>query len=66
MLLMGCALCSVHGAVPSTPLAYYTPSAAQYMTRSGNGDPNDEPYTVIKTEMFRATSVIHTPPRATP
>ena len=66
MLLMGCALCRLHGAVPSTPLAYYTPSSSLNMTRSGNGDPNDEPYTVIKTEMFRATSVIHTPPRATP
>ncbi len=53
MLLMDCALCSVHGAVPATPLAYYTPSEAQYMTRSGNGDPNDEPYTVIVTESGR-------------
>ena len=50
MLLMSCALGRLHGAVPSTPLAYYTPSEAQYMTRSGNGDPNDEPYTVIVTE----------------
>lgn len=43
-----CALCTMHGAVPSTPLAYYTPSASQNMTQSGNGDPNDEPYTVIQ------------------
>lgn len=48
-----CALCTMHGAVPSTPLAYYTPSASQNMTRSGNGDPNDEPYTVIQTEAGR-------------
>ena len=48
-----CALCTIQGAVPSTPLAYYTPSASLNMTRSGNGDPNDEPYTVIVTEAGR-------------
>lgn len=30
-------------------LAFYTPDAANNMTRSGNGDPNDEPYTVLTT-----------------
>ena len=47
------AWCNMHSAIPSTPLAYYTPSAALNMTRSGNGDPNDEPYTVIQTEAGR-------------
>lgn len=49
LLLAHCALCSMYGAVPTTPLAYYTPSSSLHMTRSGNGDPNDEPYTVIQT-----------------
>ena len=53
LILTLCALCSMHAAIPATPLAYYTPSAALNMTRSGNGDPNDEPYTVIQTEAGR-------------
>ena len=52
-LLFACAWSTVFGALPATPLAYYTPSEALYMTRSGNGDPNDEPYTVIVTEAGR-------------
>lgn len=47
------ALGSMYSAIPSTPLAYYTTSASLNMTRSGNGDPNDEPYTVIQTEAGR-------------
>ena len=53
LILAHCALCSMYGAVPATPLAYYTPSSSLHMTRSGNGDPNDEPYTVIQTEAGR-------------
>ena len=53
LILTNYALCSIHGAVPATPLAYYTPSESLNMTRSGNGDPNDEPYTVIQTEAGR-------------
>ena len=53
LLLANCALGSMQAAIPSTPLAYYTTSDALNMTRSGNGDPNDEPYTVILTEAGR-------------
>ena len=53
LLLAHWAWCNIHGAVPATPLAYYSPSSSLNMTRSGNGDPNDEPYTVIVTEAGR-------------
>ena len=53
LLLANCVLCPLRAAVPATPLAYYTPSEALNMTRSGDGNPNDEPYTVIQTEAGR-------------
>ena len=53
LLLANCVLCPLRAAVPATPLAYYTPSEAHNMTRSGDGNPNDEPYTVIQTEAGR-------------
>ena len=53
LIIANFAWCSMYGSIPSTPLAYYSPSSSLHMTRSGNGDPNDEPYTVIQTEAGR-------------